>query len=166
MAGGAGIYISSSLNAIPRSNLNFDSDDQVEFCWIEISREHNPSIIVWCIYRHRSSNHGGFMSQLENYIRSLNQSKRQVFTLVDMKIDFLKEGPPLKIEDYLDILWYSSNLLPVITKPPRITSHTATLIDLIYMHKRIYRTNHIWYCNHGEISPPTHLLFIRSQIKV
>ena len=27
---------------------------------------------------------------------------------------------------------YSSNLLPVITKPNRITSHTATLIDHIY----------------------------------
>ena len=27
---------------------------------------------------------------------------------------------------------YSSNLLPVITKPTRITSHTATLIDHIY----------------------------------
>ena len=34
-------------------------------------------------------------------------------------------------EDYLDML-YSSNLLPVITKPTRITSHTATLIDHIY----------------------------------
>lgn len=29
---------------------------------------------------------------------------------------------------------YSHNLLPVITKPTRITSHTATLIDDIYTH--------------------------------
>ena len=56
MAGGAGIYISSSLNALPRSDLNFDSDGQAESCWIEILHEHKPSIIVGCTYRHSSSN--------------------------------------------------------------------------------------------------------------
>ena len=35
-----------------------------------------------------------------------------------------------KTEDYLDML-YSGNLLPVITKPTRITRHAATLIDHI-----------------------------------
>ena len=48
-----------------------------------------------------------------------------------MNIDFLRVGTHSKTEDYLDML-YSSNLLPVITKPTRITSHTATLIDHIY----------------------------------
>ena len=32
MAGGAGIYMSSSLNALPRSDLNFDSDGQLKSC--------------------------------------------------------------------------------------------------------------------------------------
>ena len=45
-----------------------------------------------------------------------------------MNIDFLKVGTHSKTEDYLNML-YSSNLLPVITKPTRITSHTATLVD-------------------------------------
>ena len=56
MAGGAGIYISSSLNALPGSDLNFDSDGQAESCWIEILHENKPSIIVGCTYRHPSSN--------------------------------------------------------------------------------------------------------------
>ena len=50
------------------------------------------------------------MSQLENVIRLLTQSKHQVFILGDLKIDFLKEGSHSKTEDYLDMLWYSSNL--------------------------------------------------------
>ena len=37
MAGGAGIYMSSSLNTLPRSDLNFDSDGLLKSCWIEIS---------------------------------------------------------------------------------------------------------------------------------
>ena len=42
MAGGVGIYISSSLNAIHRSDLSFEA----ESCWIEILQEHKPNIIV------------------------------------------------------------------------------------------------------------------------
>ena len=118
-------------NAIPRSDLNFDSDDEAESCWIEILREHKPSINVRFIYRHPSSNHDGFTSKLDNLIRFLTQSKRQVFILGDMKIDFLKVGSHSKTQDYLDMFWYSSNLLPVITKRIRIASHTSTLIDLI-----------------------------------
>ena len=45
MAGGVGIYISSSLNAIHRSDLSFNSVE-AESCWIEILQEHKPSIIV------------------------------------------------------------------------------------------------------------------------
>ena len=59
MAGGVGIYISSSLNAIHRSDLSFNSVE-AESCWIEILQEHKPSIIVGCIYRHPSSNLDNF----------------------------------------------------------------------------------------------------------
>ena len=39
-------------------------------------------------------------------------------------------------DDYLDML-YSDGLLPLITKPTRITSHSATLIDHIYTNTSI-----------------------------
>ena len=132
MAGGVGTYISSSLNAIHRSDLSFNSVE-AESCWIEILQEHKPSVIVGCIhvYRHPSSNIDNFISQLENLVSPLNQSKHQVFILGDMNIDFLRVDTHSKTEDYLDML-YSSNLLPVITKPIKITSHTATLLDHIY----------------------------------
>ena len=78
MAGGVGIYISSSLNAIHRSDLSFKSVE-AESCGIEILQEHKPSIIAGCIYRHPSSNLDNFISQLENLVSPLNQSKHQVF---------------------------------------------------------------------------------------
>ena len=49
MAGGVGIYISSFLNAIYRSDLSFNSVE-AESCWIEILQEHKPSIIMWDVY--------------------------------------------------------------------------------------------------------------------
>ena len=43
----------------------------------------------------------------------------------------LKHHTHQQTGQYVDML-YSYDLLPVITKPTRITSHTATLIDHIY----------------------------------
>ena len=57
--------------------------------------------------------------------------KYEIYILGDMNIDFLKYTTHLQTEDYLDML-YSNSFLPVITKPTRITTHTATLIDHIY----------------------------------
>ena len=48
-----------------------------------------------------------------------------------MNIDFLKYNSHAQTEEYLDML-HSNNILPIITKPTRITNYTATLIDHIY----------------------------------
>ena len=98
MGGGVGIYILSSLNAIHRSDLSFKSVE-AESCGIEILQEHKPSIIAGCIYRHPSSNLDNFISQLENLVSPLNQSKHQVFILGDMNIDCLRVGTHSKTED-------------------------------------------------------------------
>jgi len=50
----------------------------------------------------------------------------------DMNIDLLKFETHLKTSDYLDNL-FQNGFLPTITKPTRITSTSATLIDHIYM---------------------------------
>ena len=63
--------------------------------------------------------------------RSTQPHFHEVYILGDMNIDLFKHHTHLPTGRYLDML-YSHNLLPVITKPTRITSHTATLIDHIY----------------------------------
>ena len=48
-----------------------------------------------------------------------------------MNIDFLKCCVLSQTEEYLNML-FANNILPIITKPTRLTGHTATLIDHIY----------------------------------
>ncbi|CAH3160145.1 unnamed protein product [Porites lobata] len=107
MTGGVGIYISSSLNAIHRSHLSF-KPVEAESCWIEILQEHKPSIIVGCICRHPSSNLDNFISQLENLVSPLNQSKHQVFILGDMNIDSFKDLEKTINEEFNHLLSYCS----------------------------------------------------------
>ena len=103
----------------------------VESCWIEIDPCNNKAhIIVGCLYRHPSANIEDFTSKLDVLLKNLNQEKYEVSILGDMNIDFLKCNSLSLTEDYLEML-YTNNMLPEITKPTRITSHTATLIDHI-----------------------------------
>ena len=48
-----------------------------------------------------------------------------------MNINFLKFNEHTQTEEFLDML-YANNILPIITKPTRLTDLTATLIDHIY----------------------------------
>ena len=48
-----------------------------------------------------------------------------------MNINLLKFNEHPQTEEFLDML-YTNNILPIITKPTRLTDHTAILIDHIY----------------------------------
>ena len=130
-AGGTALYIANSLQAVPRYDIGFDMD-QVESTWCEIDNGKNKKpTVVGCIYRHPNSNLLNFTDQLNNIIKSINPDICNYFLIGDTNIDFMKVNSHCQTEEYLDML-FSHGLLPIITKPTRITSYTATLIDHIY----------------------------------
>ena len=87
--------------------------------------------MIGCIYKQPSANVDEFTMILDEFLKQLNINKYEVYILGDVSIDLLKHHTHLQTGRYLDML-YSHNLLPVITKPTRITCHIATLIDHIY----------------------------------
>ena len=100
------------------------------------SCNNNKNIIIGCIYRHPRSNIQAYIEHLDELLRHLNQLKHQVIILGDINIDFLRYVTHQSTERYLDML-YTNNFIPIITKPTRITDHTKTLIDHIYINKSI-----------------------------
>ena len=101
--------------------------------WVEIATPKNQKpILVGCIYKHPGANIDEFNGKLDETMNKLfNPNKYQLYILGDMNIDFFKCDSHPPTEAYLDML-YSNNLLPIITKPTRLTHHSATLIDHIY----------------------------------
>ena len=87
--------------------------------------------MIGCIYKHPPANVEDFTLKFDEFLNKLNPSKCDMYIMGDMNIDLLKYHSHQQTERYLDMI-YSLDLLPVITKPTRITSHTATLIDHIY----------------------------------
>ena len=137
-AGGTALYISNTLKAIPRYDIGFDMD-QVESTWCQIDNGKKRSIVVGCIYRHPNNNLTNFIDQLNNIIKSINPNKYDLFLLGDINIDFMKANSHPETDEYLNML-FSHGLLPIVTKPTRITCHSATLIDHIYTN---YSISHI-----------------------
>ena len=130
-AGGAAIYVNKVLKAIPRPDLKIDLPF-VESCWVKIDPNNNRKhIMIGCIYKHPPANVEEFTLKFNEFLNKLNPSKYDMYIMGDMNIDLLKYHSHQQTERYLDMI-YSLDLLPVITKPTRITNHTATLIQHIY----------------------------------
>ena len=87
--------------------------------------------MIGCIYKHPTAYVEGFTLKFHEFLNKFNQNKYDMCIMGDMNIDLLKCHSHQQTERCLDMI-YSFDLLPVITKPTRITSHTATLIDHIY----------------------------------
>ena len=80
-----------------------------------------------------------FTLELEGIIKNVSEKNQHIYITGDINIDFLKYNDHPKTEEHLDML-YSNNLVPLKTKPTRITNHTATLIDHIYTNVPIHDT--------------------------
>lgn len=86
----------------------------VESGWIETDPCKNSRLYI-C--RHPSANIEDFTPKPDALLKHLNQKKCRVSILGDINIDFLKCNTHSLTEDYLEILYTTNNMLPVITKP-------------------------------------------------
>lgn len=130
-AGGAALYIDNKLKSIPRPDIKFEIE-KVESCWAQIDAGKNrKGIIIGCIYKHPGCDLNYFSSQLDKIIKTINPNKFDLYICGDININFLKYNEHDETGKYLDML-FDNNLIPIITKPTRITDHSSTLIDHIY----------------------------------
>ena len=129
-AGGVGLYLSSDLEFSRSYDLDI-SDDGIESCWIELASIAQKNIVIRCVYRHLKSNRELFHSILKKQLEQLNTKGHEVSVLGDLNENLLKYNEDKQTSEYLDML-LSLGFMPIITKPTRITDHTATLIDHIY----------------------------------
>ena len=135
-AGGVGLYINKLLVYSSRNDLRLNLD-RVEDLWIEITVNSKP-YVVGVIYRHPACS----MAELDTFSKSvydtlhnLNLKKTNFCILGDFNIDLSR------IRDYNNTRKYADNLLScsvkrVIDQPTRVTAHSKTLLDHIYVNSR------------------------------
>ena len=101
----------------------------IENKWLSFNID-NQKIIVGGVYRHPNSNLDHFNTALSNTISHINDNTL-AFILGDININLLNENSD-KVDTYTGNL-FENNFIPCITMPTRITDHSATLIDHIFV---------------------------------
>ena len=88
-------------------------------------------IIVGVVYRPPSSNIDDFISEFTELTDLLKRSNKPCYIMGDCNVDLMKYDSHKKTSEFLDLI-FANSFIPLINRPTRITSETATLIDHIY----------------------------------
>ena len=85
------------------------------------------------IYRSLSGNPNNFLEKLEEFLQKLSRHRNKNIALLgDINIDLLDYGKEDLVNKYVDLLAEHS-FAPVISRPTRITNHSMTIIDHIFV---------------------------------
>ena len=131
--GGAsiGLSIGSHLDFKQRTDLNFFNSDILESIFIEIIRPNLNNIIIGTIYRPPNADAQLSVFKLDELLNKLSKENKTSYLMGDFNIDILKYQQHNFTSDFLDTM-FSHIFLPLINRPTRIASHTATIIDNIF----------------------------------
>ena len=129
--GGISIFISKSYDAkiIKKHSIIHKC---IETLFIEITRN-NKKILIAAAYKPNKSDDQFFIDKISNFLNNSQKLKYDEIILTgDFNFDLLKyeeNGTTLNFLNSLSAL----SLIPVISKPTRVTDSTATLIDNIFI---------------------------------
>ena len=130
------MYIKNTLSYKVRNDLSIFIPNILEsiFCEIQLC---NKSIIVGTIYTPNTPPKADLdiFTHTIHERQQLNDDNKEIYIMGDMNIDLLQYENHQKTNEYLDNI-FSLGCIPLITKPTRITSHSATIIGHIYTNKK------------------------------
>lgn len=137
MGGGVAIYVHNNIRFKVVDYMTYTINDTLECITIEILNEKKKNITVSCLYRSPGSSLDFFIDWVEKTFSTI--SNKTVFICGDFNIDLINPNNNKATDEFINRM-HSMSFFPTITKPSRITSHSATLIDNIF-------TNNIEFIN-------------------
>ena len=109
----------------------------IESVFFEIQINERKTIIVGVVYRPNTQPRADidiFMQKIIEIQSKIKEENKVSYLMGDFNIDLLKVNIHAKTNEFVnDVI--SQGFLPKITRPTRITPHSATLIDHIYTTK-------------------------------
>ena len=128
--GGVALFIDKNYKCKIVKSMSQAIDNIMECITVEIEMESSKNILVSCVYRCPGSCIDTFSELLSGmYERKINT--KMVYVCGDYNIDLLNPLELTPITEFINLM-YSMSLYPAITRPTRITSHSATIIDNIF----------------------------------
>ena len=124
--GGVAIYTRDTLNVREMSSF---VPENIEAVCLEIIKPKTQPILITTVYRPPSLN-TNFMDDLENYLHVLDGQNKELILTGDLNCDLslpVLQSHSRRLMDILELF----QMKQVIADPTRITSNTASLLDII-----------------------------------
>ena len=131
LGGGVGLYTQSDMNFKPRIDLQSCDNSLYESVFVEIMRPHGKNIIVGGLYRPHTASLNNFNRSVEDILSAISFENKLSYIMGDFNINILNSHSHQPTCEFINLMT-SNSLYPLISKPTRITSSTATLIDNIF----------------------------------
>jgi len=130
-AGGVGMFIREQETYTVLPDFTVVSDI-IECLFVDIFIEGKKDLIIGCVYRPPSSDINAFIDKLHELLKKCDPRKnKNIFIMGDFNINLLVSDTHVPTSNFLNSM-LSHNLLPVISKPSRITDTSVSLIDNIF----------------------------------
>ena len=101
---------------------------ELESVFIEVINSEGKNTIVGCVYQHPCMNPTEFTENyLSELLQKLSKEDKTIILMGDFNIDLLKYDHNTDSDSL-----YTNFLLPYISTPSRVTTHSRTLIDNIF----------------------------------
>ena len=133
MGGGVALLIKSEVNYVVRKDYSVFVDG-FESLFIEIPKSltsNNRAVVIGVIYRPPGGAIEDFNSKLVDIASKLKLEDKLIYLAGDFNINLLNADSHQPTSDFLDVM-YSASFFPLINRPTRVTSQSATLIDNIF----------------------------------
>ena len=135
MGGGVSVLVNSKLRSRERHDLSIHTEIW-EYIVVELKTNNNNVLIV-SGYRPPNSNVKKSLKEYEKILKSLKQHKHHELIIgLDHNYDLLKSAHNTNTGQFLN-LNIDNDLTPCITKPTRVTTKTATLIDNVMISNKL-----------------------------
>ena len=137
--GGVAIYVNNRFDCTIVESKSMCIENNFECLTVELNMPKMKNVIISCVYRTPGARLDTFCESLETIISGMNVNKA-IYICGDFNIDLLKNNIHTSTKNVLDMM-YSLGMYPLISKPTRVTSMSATLIDNIFTNEMKYQVN-------------------------
>ena len=131
--GGVSLFIKESIEYYIRPDMCL-SNPYIESLFIEINKDtigKERNAIVGIVYRPPDTDIKVFNDYLEPLLSVVKSENKLTYIMGDYNINLLNTEQHAPSQEFVDLM-FSHSIIPVITKPTRVTSRSATLIVNIF----------------------------------
>lgn len=130
--GGVSLYVKEGLSFTEREDLSI-SNSHLESLFIELDsgKKLNNKTLIGVLYKPPSAAVDSFLEALSDVLSKVQTEQKESYIMGDYNMDLLKNKSNKQVSNFIDT-FLSYSFLPLINKPTRITSSSATLIDNIF----------------------------------